>query len=187
MSGTPDGIVAGMGWVSDDGTHEGYFAVVFADGVEGRWSSVRGIGVGYADDGSDVLRPGSGVVGWLLRCAHRGQAGWCGSAWTRVGCDVEDLRAGRLCCADDEVFWVLEARPDLEQLVGAEWLAHVAPDEALSNVRAASEAVRGAEQQLERAVVSARLAGASWAALGDAAGMSRQSAHERWSARVPHF
>lgn len=29
-----------------------------------------------------------------------------------------------------------------------------------------------------------RMQGATWAAIGEAVGMSRQSAHERWSARV---
>lgn len=176
-----------MGWVSDDGTHEGYFAVVFADGVQGRWSSTRGIGVGYAVDGTDLIRPPSGVVGWRVCCDHRGRVGWRGSTWSRAGPGAEDLAAGLLFCPDDEVSWVLEARPDLEQLVGAEWLAHVAPDEALSGVREAVGAVRAAEQQLERAVASARLAGASWAAVGEAAAMTRQSAHERWAGRVPRL
>ena len=100
---------------------------------------------------------------------------------------AEDLAVGRLFCPDDAVSWVLEERPEVEQQVGAEWLTHVAPDEALDAVRQASAALRSADQQLERAVVSARLAGASWAALGEAAGMTRQSAHERWAGRVPQL
>jgi hypothetical protein len=33
-------------------------------------------------------------------------------------------------------------------------------------------------------VIVLRMQGATWAAIGEAVGMSRQSAHERWSARV---
>ncbi len=48
---------------------------------------------------------------------------------------------------------------------------------------AVSEAVKGvdrAQALLEATVVLARGAGATWAQLGEAAGMSRQAAHERW-------
>lgn len=135
-----------MGWVSDEGTHEGYFAVVFADVVRGRWSSARGIGVGYAQDGSELLRSPSAVAGWRLCCDHRGSTGWEGSTWSRAADpEAEDVTADRLFCSDGEVSWVLEARPDVELLVGAEWLAHVAPKEALSGVREAAGAVRACE------------------------------------------
>lgn len=49
--------------------------------------------------------------------------------------------------------------------------------------------VRRAEvcQQLTAAVAGARAAGASWSEVGRAAGMTRQSAHERWSSTTVHL
>lgn len=44
----------------------------------------------------------------------------------------------------------------------------------------AANTVRRSEARLGKAVVAAREAGATWAQIGEAVGMSRQSAHERW-------
>lgn len=51
---------------------------------------------------------------------------------------------------------------------------------AVDAVAEASLSVREAHARLERSVAEARAAGATWSQIGDAAGMSRQSAHERW-------
>lgn len=51
---------------------------------------------------------------------------------------------------------------------------------ALAAVLGAATEVRSATQRLEDAVLAARAAGASWAQIGEASGMSRQAAHERW-------
>lgn len=56
----------------------------------------------------------------------------------------------------------------------------VALDEALEALERSSAGVRAAQLRLEDAVLAARAAGASWAQIGDAAGVSRQAAHERW-------
>ena len=42
---------------------------------------------------------------------------------------------------------------------------------------------RGAERQLDRAVAKARVKGATWAEIGEAAEMSPQGAHRRWAAK----
>lgn len=55
---------------------------------------------------------------------------------------------------------------------------------AVGGVRSATEGVVKAQLALDAAVFAARGAGASWAQIGQAAGMSRQSAHERWG-RTP--
>ncbi len=53
-------------------------------------------------------------------------------------------------------------------------------DTALTALSAASAELRQAEDDLTQAVVQARRAGASWATIGQAIGISRQAAHERW-------
>lgn len=40
---------------------------------------------------------------------------------------------------------------------------------------------RGAERQLDRAVIKARSKGATWAEVAEAAEMAPQSAHQRWA------
>ena len=42
---------------------------------------------------------------------------------------------------------------------------------------------RGAERQLDRAVIKARSKGATWAEIAEAAEMSPQGAHGRWAAK----
>jgi len=56
----------------------------------------------------------------------------------------------------------------------------VASDAALREVERSCDELRAAQQRLEDAVLAARAAGATWAQVGDATGMSRQAAHERW-------
>lgn len=54
-------------------------------------------------------------------------------------------------------------------------------DLALAGVGNAAGVVARGRDQLETAVAEARAAGASWTQIGKAAGISRQSARERWS------
>jgi len=53
-------------------------------------------------------------------------------------------------------------------------------DEAVKALARACRSVREAQARLEQSVRDARAAGATWSQIGDATGMSRQSAHERW-------
>lgn len=52
---------------------------------------------------------------------------------------------------------------------------------SLSDISARATAAAAARVQLDDAVASARAAGASWTEIGQAAGIARQSARERWS------
>lgn len=52
---------------------------------------------------------------------------------------------------------------------------------ALAGVGNAAGAVARGREALDQAVAEARAAGASWTEVGKAAGMTRQSAQERWS------
>jgi len=68
-----------------------------------------------------------------------------------------------------------------EDLMLREWEAHIAPLRGTADVRHAAAEVAEAEARLTAAVAAARKQGATWEAIGRAAGMTRQSAHERWS------
>ncbi|WP_084797571.1 hypothetical protein [Pseudonocardia sp. Ae706_Ps2] len=59
--------------------------------------------------------------------------------------------------------------------------------QALPGLAVHDAAVRLAEirEELDTAVGLARAAGASWTVIGNAAGLTRQSAHERWGAAFP--
>lgn len=72
-----------MGYLTDDGRHEGYLVPVFADGERGNGTTGGGIGDGriavgageYAEDGTwpYPTRPAGEVTGWagLLRLLDR--------------------------------------------------------------------------------------------------------------------
>ena len=70
----------------------------------------------------------------------------------------------------------------VDEQIYQEWLSHL-PSPSLADVRAAAGDVHKAEARLNEAVQRARAAGSSWADVGDAAGITRQSAHERWAKR----
>lgn len=53
-------------------------------------------------------------------------------------------------------------------------------EQAVQGVVYAMRTVQASQARLDDAVAEARTAGATWAQIGDATGMSRQSAHERW-------
>jgi hypothetical protein len=53
--------------------------------------------------------------------------------------------------------------------------------QAVTDVGIAAAAYKGAGSALDRAVNAARAAGASWTDIGRAAGITRQTARERWS------
>ena len=68
-----------------------------------------------------------------------------------------------------------------EDAIHEEWKAHIAPSEAILGVEAAAREYAQAGQRLDKTVAAAKAAGASWADIGRAVGISRQSAHERWA------
>lgn len=106
---------------------------------------------------------GSEVAGWQAECA----CGWRGTV-RRSGPEP------RQQAADDDVPRVVR------QVLRREWAAHVGTNGTAPVRRAAGQVAR-AQARLDAAVREARAAGASWAEIGDAAGMTRQSAHERWA------
>jgi hypothetical protein len=65
----------------------------------------------------------------------------------------------------------------------AEWNAHVLHRVPELKLHEASLAVNKAVSALHARVSEARINGISWARIGDAVGVSRQAAHERWGNR----
>lgn len=186
-----------MGWITDDGRHEGYLAAQFIDGQLGRGITGGGIPsdqivVGAAVEDSDgtwsyPTRSAGEVTGWVIccDCSQPDSIGppttWVGQAFTRVPSKaLEDLAEGRIYAPDDEVAHVSE-RADVEDAAVLSWRAeHTLSLEAIAEVAAATAAAHAAADRLDDAVGFARQTGASWAAIGEAAGISRQSAHARW-------
>ncbi|MFJ9371358.1 hypothetical protein ACIRRA_44125 [Nocardia sp. NPDC101769] len=70
---------------------------------------------------------------------------------------------------------------ELEDLIMVDWEQHIAPTPGTYAVELTATAAAQAQARLTEAVREARAQGASWDAIGKAAGMTRQSAHERWS------
>jgi len=186
-----------VGWLTEDGRHEGYLAPMFGDGQRGR--GITGGSVphdevvvgdqGQREDGSWTwpTRPAGEVTGWVVCCdcysnTSFGPAGsWVGPVFTRVPSKTqEDLAARRIFAADDEVAYVGERDEVRDAAVALLRSEHAFGVDALAEVEAAAAAAAQAKLRLDAAVALARHLGASWADIGRSAGMARQSAQERW-------
>ena len=73
----------------------------------------------------------------------------------------------------------------MRSAVGRTNIARKLPGVELFGLIEAARALRLSEQRLERAARLARDAGASWSQLGDAVGVSRQAAQQRFGAVPP--
>ncbi|MET3937083.1 hypothetical protein [Arthrobacter sp. OAP107] len=65
----------------------------------------------------------------------------------------------------------------VDDAIGDEWLEHVAP----LGVVAAARNYTQAERRLDKTLAAAKAAGATWADICRAAGITCQAAHERWA------
>jgi hypothetical protein len=194
-----------MSWSDEQGRHEGHIACVFADGLTGSGWSDGGITVSSGPDGQMLdageweSRPPSEVVGWRVQCECiparvteedlRHELGfwgkrerWQGPDWHRVADPaLEDLDQRRVFAATDDIAaFIDDGRPAVSELIREAWRAHAAGDAGLVDLREAWQRARAAAHEVDQAVATARVAGRSWAEIGAATYMSRQSAHERW-------
>jgi hypothetical protein len=178
-----------MGWVSTDNEHEGWAACVAPDGRLSAASSAErilfpGISGRYQPDkmmpDHDVV-PDNEIKGWRGQCS----CGWQGDRWERVTSPADaDFSHRRDYVAPDDS---AHASPKVEDAIHNEWKAHIAPPEALRGLEAAAREYNRAGRRLAKTVAAAKAAGASWADIGRAVGISRQSAHERWADKpAPH-
>ncbi|UKA56682.1 hypothetical protein LFT45_22665 (plasmid) [Arthrobacter sp. FW305-BF8] len=69
----------------------------------------------------------------------------------------------------------------VDDAIGDEWLEYLASVGAVDGVVAAARGYAQAGQRLDKTVAAAKAAGATWAEIGRAAGITRQAAHERWA------
>lgn len=182
-----------MGWTTDDGKHEGWAAPTFTDGALGsgwgappaerlgRELTAEDYGVLVAWIGQRELeydewqyRPEAEVTGWVAACG----CGWRGTPWTRVADPAEQNVADRRAYSGGGDFD--QAPREVEDACHAEWHEHVRPHQVLADIVGLADAHAEIGRRLADAVGRARAVGASWADIGAAAGMTRQSAHERW-------
>ncbi|MEV7011969.1 DUF6225 family protein [Streptosporangium sp. NPDC051022] len=167
-----------MGWHMDGPSgegHEGWDATVFPG---------ERISVGSGGGGALVRRPdgtleegvdGRTAIGWRGAC----ECGWRGPLWVRVHSPQEQNTTDRRIWWDD-INRYGDTPADVEEAILAEWRGHLEPP-ALADVRAAARAADAATARLTAAVRAARAERRSWADIGSAVGITRQSAHERWA------
>ncbi|QHD88490.1 hypothetical protein GR168_23095 (plasmid) [Gordonia sp. JH63] len=103
--------------------------------------------------------------------------------WTRVpSASLEDLTRHRVFAPDTDVH--ADERSEVADAARVVWRReHLDPIGVVDEIRAAADARRDADARLDAAVAKARRLGRSWADIGAAAGMTRQSANERWKGR----
>ncbi|MGO4230901.1 hypothetical protein AB4Y72_18815 [Arthrobacter sp. YAF34] len=172
-----------MGWISNDNEHEGWAAAVAPDGrlsasSRGEGMLVKGITGHYKPDKmlpDHEVVPDSEIIGWRGAC----ECGWQGELWERVTSPAAaDFSRRRDYLSPDDF---AHASSEVENAIHDEWKAHLAPLEVVAGVEAAAREYTQAGHRLDKTVAAAKSAGASWADIGRAVGISRQSAHERWA------
>lgn len=169
---------------------------LFLDGLRGH--SVTGGTIAHdqvvvgdefqADDGtwSYPTRPAAEVTSWAICCdcstpTSRHTTTWTGPVFTRVPSPtLESISELRIFAEDGDVPYVGE-RPDVEEAARELWRSeHAFAVDAIAELEAAAEGSAQARLRLDAAAALARHSGASWAVIGRATGMARQSAQERW-------
>ena len=178
-----------MGWLSDEEGHEGYVLAVAPDGRTSGSSNAAGILLWRPDVDQRVaaawaegrpptteemyeLVPYAEVVGWEAGCS----CGWTGRRWTRG-----ETTPGEYGGHDADDAYLPDGRTVEDHGLDL-WKAHMEPVGRLSAVERAADALAQAREALDQAVLEARgqEPAASWTEIGRAAGMTRQSAHEKW-------
>lgn len=175
-----------MGWLTAVPGHEGHAAYLTPDGRTTGTSSSHGVHVrrpdadrradaawkqGRPPEDSELydLVPWDEVTGWKVQC----ECGWAGSTWARDAVTLVDSVA-------DPEGALLPDGSTVDEMALQEWEAHMAPLTAADTIREAAQQANDARRHLDDAVQAARSHGLSWADIGRAAGITRQSARERW-------
>lgn len=154
-----------MSWDYDG--HEGYAATIAAGDRKVRAHVTEGMEL---EDGT--LVPDSDTLGWRTTCT----CGWRAPLMFKRVTDPSPSLDERQVF-DAEGGWPPR---EVEELCRTEWHEHIRPAKNLAAVRQAADEHRLSGEKLDRAVAAARDGGASWTDIGRAAGVARQTAHERW-------
>ena len=177
-------------WGTQDRKHKGWVGALFGDGAISSGLGPAGqprpaFQLGYDADGTDVedlgiCRGHAEATGWIGVCT----CGWRSRPWTRVATPAEeDLAARRVyggfLMSDGRLFNVNNRAVGRTTL--AEWEQHVEPDRLLALIDNITAQRRQLDEHLARVVAQAREVGVTWEDIGRAAGITPQSAHERWS------
>ena len=192
-----------MGWITDDGLHEGYVVPEFRDGQRGRGITGGGVPleeviveVDYFREPPYETRSASEVVGWrvMCDCSTPGDGGrllpederWQGDLITRVAFpQAEDLGARRVYAAASDVVDVME-RADVGELIQAIWRdEHVRKADALRILKDTRTRAALANRDLERAMATAREVGLNPHLISDAAGLSPVARLRRTTPTAP--
>ncbi|TLP66536.1 hypothetical protein [Microbispora triticiradicis] len=170
-----------MSWQTDDGEHEGWDSTEFpgdrfsvggqADAVLVRHFPPRPGPLPDRKGEPEIIDRRQAPLGWRGLC----ECGWRGPLWERADSPGEHDFATRRIWSSDQY-----APEDVADAIREEWRAHLEP-ETLTEVRRQAQEAAAAQDRLARAVRAARADGRSWAEIGAAAGITRQSAHERWT------
>lgn len=189
-----------MSWEDDTGTHEGYVRAEFADGVHDYGMTtgkvpadqvivdVEYVGApGAITEERYTTRPAAEVIGWRVVCDCRTREDsstvtnrWTSSLIQRVPSKaLQDIAGGKLYAVDEDVPYVDDTH--YEELVALWRREHVDGLSGLAAISEATSRIAAAEHDLNAAAAAARAGGASWEAIGRAAGMTRQAAHGRWA------
>jgi hypothetical protein len=150
-----------MGWIHDSGyepayDHEGYPASVLDDGT---------------DTGETSAAVAPRVTGWRAVCT----CGWRGGQFYPRA-EWPSSHGG----PPPQVYGEDEHGHETGGGALAEWENHLRQALPALDVHDLTRSIARAHDELGDAVARARAAGASWTVIGAAAGMTRQSAHERW-------
>lgn len=178
-----------MGWLNnDDGTHEGFLAVEFADGHRASTGNRLGPVVTLFDDLGTMLgrqqRRDGDVIGWRVCCECWPGQSWVGPMFAKVEHAAEqDLDAGRIHLPAGESPMVVPNREDVRQAAIAAWRAgHIAATSTLTVIRDARAQMAAAQSRMDDAAALARLTGNSWHEISQAAGVDAEEAERRWGA-----
>ncbi|MBS0661288.1 MAG: hypothetical protein JSR82_23985 [Verrucomicrobia bacterium] len=190
-----------MGWIDDAGLHEGYVVAEWSDGVRS-----SGTYAGDMDDDqvivddiwddvtrtmSYVTRPAAEIVGWRLLCDCRSPYGdgnlpeerrWRSELLRRVPGEggPRTNGEGTITAPDDDLHPMLWSDDVMDELSRIWWDQHIAPADRLDKLTDAVRAENAAREATNRLAREARDGGATWDQIGRAAGITRQSAQQRW-------
>lgn len=194
-----------MGWEFEAGDHfhEGYLVPVFGDGTRGHAVTTGApdgsvhVVIRFADstvastpsNWGRETRPAAEITGWDVVCdcyrggSHQPTERWVSPApWVRVPSPaLENVNAGKIYASDEDVADISVRADVADAACALLHREHVDGETASADIRAARQDVADAQDRLDKAVQRARSMGQSWSAIGAAASMTAQSAHQRWS------
>jgi hypothetical protein len=177
-----------MGWIYDgvsDEEHEGYSVGVLASGViptyatGGEWFEME-FQDGWWSSGHDSEDPGMAEPAWLLPACV---CGWRGEREDYDGQAEAEARAQWDAHMDEVTVYLLTVARASESLVDLLEVARKAgefDERPLAVIKALRVTQAHISSQINSAVGAARAQELSWELIGDALGVTRQTAHERY-------